>query len=191
MEEAEIGALLENRGVLRKAVGWHDGFRGQDAGEQGTDRAGDAVDDEGVQGVDELDEGLDPHGDQTTGSRKRSDQNRLGQVDEARSWVDPLQGGSAGGCTDSGGLAVLRPLDQTTAEKARRGCCCCGGDEEGIASGLGGDHAGTVEAEPAEPEKAGTQQDERNAMGGFWLAGQVRRGPSMAAATSAGNPKAI
>ena len=88
----------------------------------------------------------------------------MGYVDETGGGSDAHQSGhSTGGSPDGGWLAILEPFNQAPSQQTGRSRG--GGGEEGIASGLGGEHTGAVETKPAEPEQTRTQQDEGNVVG--------------------------
>lgn len=138
-----------------------EGFRAEDAGEEGTDDAADTVDAEDVErvvvteGVLEFggaevaeDAGGGSDGNGTHGSAGAAGG---GDGDEA--------GDGSGGDADGGGFAADDPLKGHPGDDGGGGGDL--GDEHGHAGGaVGGEGAACVEAEPADPEESGSDDGE-------------------------------
>ena len=123
-----------------------------------------------IKGVIKLDRCLHLYGDIAANCHNRANNDRLGHIYEASGGGNPHQAShSAGGCTHGGGFAIAEPFNQAPGEHCRRSGQA--GGHEGEACTLGREVAGAIEAKPAKPEQAGTQQNEGHVMGWAQLIG--------------------
>jgi len=148
------------------AEGGIDDHGGEEAGENRAERAACTVNPEGIEGVVVAEPAFDFEDHEgAKGAGDDADEERGERLDEAGGRRDGDEAcDSSGDGTESGGFAVVDPLSDGPAKGSG------GGSEVGVDEGAGGERTGAkgaagIEAEPADPEQAGSDKAEDHGVG--------------------------